>query len=143
MYFKGTDFGNLTIYQRTNVNSPDQKKRLYSTVGQGNNYWVPGQLTVPVSSLSYDLVFEATVGATVDSQIGLDDIVFTRDMTCEYLNSTTLPPPTTPTVPARYKELECTFEERNLCGWISDPSTDSRKWDKLFCSLEFMSSILD
>lgn len=124
MFFKGKDFGNFTIYQR---DAKGAKVQLYRTVGQGNNYWVPGQLTLARNPADYDLVFEATVGATTNNQMGLDDLVFTRDLTCEYLNSTTPAPITTPTVPATYKELSCTFDEGNLCGWIADPATDSRK----------------
>jgi hypothetical protein len=107
MHLYGPNIGNLSVYQRIQNRLPTL---LWQISGQQRNDWILGQLTLPNTTAYYELIFEATVGeGGTLGNIALDDILLVRDGTCEYFNSTTLPP-TTSTLAPPFR-LECDFEE--------------------------------
>ncbi len=81
---------------------------------------------MPANQLYYDIIFESTVGNGFFGNIALDDILFVRDGTCEYFNSTTTPQTTTTKFPETV--YKCNFET-NFCDWYADPSSDA-KWTR-------------
>jgi hypothetical protein len=97
----------------------------YFPKGQLGNFWVGGQVNLPQNTKYYDLIFEATVGGFFGN-IAIDDILFVRDGTCEYFNSTTTTQSTTTLFPpTAYK---CNFET-GFCDWFPDPASDA-KWTR-------------
>lgn len=66
--------------------------------------------------------------------IAIDDISFTEtncgvqpvEVLQELSTLTTLPPVTTPQMPASF-EISCNFDANNTCGWTDDP-TSELKW---------------
>lgn len=123
-HMKGSGIGNLTLYRRIQSKSPIQLTQLKGE--QGTN-WLQAKLTLPTMSLAnqyFDLIFEATIGSNLFGNIAIDDIEFTPRFSCEYLASTTQGPMTSTTIPPVYKELKCTFDNGNLCGWYAEASRD-------------------
>eukprot|EP00795_Rhopilema_esculentum_P012712 gene12712-3431_t len=90
----GDHVDNLTIYMKTG----SSMTKLWQKRGTQGNRWRHGLLNI-VSSQMFQIVFEATRGASYRGDIALDDIS---------LNDGSCPP-----------QAECTFEDTNLCGWTN------------------------
>jgi hypothetical protein len=125
MHLYGPNIGNLSVYQRIQNRNATL---LWQISGQQRNDWILGQLTLPNTTAYYDLIFEATVGeGGTLGNIALDDILLVRDGSCEYFNSTTLPPTTTTLAPPF--RLECDFET-SLCDWFNTGANTHAEWKR-------------
>ncbi len=123
-HMKGAGIGNLTLYIRT---ANKAILPLFKRSGQQGSNWIMGNMTLPpqvMEGLYSDFIFEATIGSSVLGNIALDDIDYTPGFSCEYLASTTRPPPTTTTLSPIYEELTCDFDSGNFCGWYAEVASD-------------------
>lgn len=116
--------GNLTIYSRTENKAPVS---LASFSGDKGSSWILGELTLPINTLYYDILFEATVGQTNEAIIALDDIKLTKGGTCTFFKSTTTRQTTTTTLPAF--KYQCSFE-LNFCDWMTDSVSTQAQWTR-------------
>lgn len=118
MFLFGFHIGNLTVYQRERGKNLVE---LWHTEGDRGRYWDFGQVTIPPTTNFFEIIFEATVTGGGNGNIGLDDISYLPDGTCEYFASTTTPMPTRPPEP-NYLDYSCDFETVS-CFWSLPPNS--------------------
>ena len=113
VYKKGQQVGDLNVYTRTTNKNPVLVKGFPGESAGGN--WMLAEVTLPVNTDYFDVLIEAIVGQGGDQQfIAIDDLLLTRDGTCDYFKSTTTTPTTTTKGPSFV--YQCSFE-RDFCDW--------------------------
>ena len=100
---------------RVIVDGENGKKILFKREGDQGNKWIRQKLIVRNSTDHglYNVVFEASIGGHGGGDIALDDVVFTYN--CKLRNDDS----TTPS-PSPDNLKNCSFEDKNLCGWKID-----------------------
>lgn len=83
--------------------------------------WIQGQVTIPSSSDTYELIFEGMIGEANQGNVALDDIKLVQGGTCDFFASTTTS--TTSLRPSLEIMFKCNFET-DFCDWNRDTISD-------------------
>ncbi|XP_055957690.1 MAM and LDL-receptor class A domain-containing protein 1-like [Patella vulgata] len=116
----GRDVGTLRLYMPTPKGTP----LLWNKTGDQGYIWMYAQVQVNSTS-GFQFTFDAEIGNGFRGDMAIDDISYYKGICTQVVTTTPVPTQNTVTYPPT--NLDCTFDQNNICHWTQD-KTDVFDW---------------